>query len=54
MAGGNITQLKEEVEANHAALEATVKGIEAKNDQFGTRQEELEVKMNALQAKFTR
>ena len=54
MAGGNITQLKEQVEANHAVLEAAIKEIEGKNDQLGVRQEELEVKMNALQATFTR
>lgn len=50
MARGNITQLKEQVEANHAILEAAVKGMEAKHDQLGVKQEELEGKMNALQA----
>ena len=54
MAGGNITQLKEQVKANHAILETVIKGIEAKHDQLGVRQEELEVKMNALHATFTR
>ena len=54
MAGRNITQLKEQVKANHATLKATVKGIKIKHDQLGNRQEELEGKMNALQATFTK
>ena len=47
--GGGIIQLKEQVEANLAVLEASMKEIEGKNDQMGARQDELDHKMTSLQ-----
>ena len=45
IAGGNIAQLKEQMEVNHIEMEA-------KQNQLGVKQQELETKMESMQTSF--
>lgn len=44
-----MNQLKEQVEADQAAMEVSLQKVEEMNEQLGNKQAELEAKFNAMQ-----